>query len=67
MAGVFISYRKNDTGGWAGRLKDHLEMRFGASQIKQDVDDIQRGAKWLAWITSEVAHADAVVVIIGPR
>jgi tetratricopeptide (TPR) repeat protein len=67
MAGVFISYRKDDSGGWAGRLKDHLEMRFGASQIKQDVDDIQRGAQWLEWITSEVQQADAVLVIIGPR
>jgi hypothetical protein len=33
MSGVFISYRRSDSGGWAGRLFDHLSMRFGNNLI----------------------------------
>jgi len=67
MAGVFISYRHADSGGWAGRLKDHLEMRFGSDLVWQDVDDIPAGVNWLEQIKSGVEHADVVLVVIGPR
>jgi tetratricopeptide (TPR) repeat protein len=67
MAGVFISYRRADSGGWAGRLKDHLEMRFGSDLVWQDVDDIPPGANWLEQIKSGIEHADSVLVVIGPR
>jgi len=29
MAGIFISYRREDSGGHAGRLYDRLNARFG--------------------------------------
>jgi tetratricopeptide (TPR) repeat protein len=67
MSGVFISYRRADSGGWAGRLKDHLEMRFGADLVWQDVDDIPAGVDWLEQIKRGVDQADAVLVVIGPR
>lgn len=67
MAGVFISYRRADSAGWAGRLKDHLEMRFGADLVWQDVDGIPAGTKWRERITRAVEGADAVLVVIGPR
>jgi hypothetical protein len=40
MAGVFLSYRRNDSGGWAGRLRDHLVLRYGADRVWQDVDHL---------------------------
>lgn len=43
MAGVFISYRRTDGGGWAGRLRDHLTLRFGPNLVFQDVDDLEKG------------------------
>ena len=67
MAGVFISYRRDDSGGWAGRLKDHLEARFGSGLVWQDVDDIPAGVNWLEQIRTGVEHADAVLIVIGPR
>ena len=38
MSGLFISYRRADSAGWAGRLKDHLEARYGADLVWQVVD-----------------------------
>ena len=30
MTAIFLSYRRADTGGYAGRLAEALEKRFGA-------------------------------------
>ena len=43
MTGVFISYRRTDGGGWAGRLNDHLSLRFGSNVVWQDVEDLEVG------------------------
>jgi len=43
MSGVFISYRRDDSAGHAGRLFDHLSSTFGAEGVFMDVDDIRRG------------------------
>jgi tetratricopeptide (TPR) repeat protein len=67
MPGLFINYRRSDSAGWAGRLHDHLEMRFGRTLVWQDVDEIQPGARWLEEIMTAVREADSVLVIIGPR
>lgn len=68
MAGVFLSYRRADSAGWAGRLGDHLATRFGNDlHAWQDVEEILPGANWLDEIKGGLAAADAVLVIIGPR
>lgn len=68
MAGVFLSYRRADSAGWAGRLWDHLATRFGDDlHAWQDVEGILPGANWLDEIKANLAAADAVLVIIGPR
>ncbi len=43
MPSVFISYRRDDSAGFAGRLADALEQRLGAGAVFRDVDDIQPG------------------------
>ena len=35
MAGVFLSYRRSDSGGWAGRFRDHLALRYGKDRVWQ--------------------------------
>ena len=40
MAHIFISYRRDDTGGYAGRLFDRLSTHFGRGNIFMDVDTI---------------------------
>ena len=67
MAGVFLSYRRNDSGGWAGRLRDHLVLRYDEDRVWQDVDDLAVGSDYLPQILKNIAKADAVLIVIGPH
>jgi hypothetical protein len=35
---IFISYRRKDIGGYAGRLYDHLSEKFGQDEVLFDVE-----------------------------
>src|SRR5262249_61435830 len=67
MPGVFLSYRRDDSGGWAGRLRDHLALRYGEDRVWQDVDDLTVGSDYLPHILKNIAAADAVLIVIGPH
>jgi hypothetical protein len=65
MSGIFISYRREDSAPYAGRLYDRLSSRFGAEQVFMDVDDISPGADFATHIDAKVGSCDAMVVVIG--
>jgi tetratricopeptide (TPR) repeat protein len=65
VAGVFISYRRGD-GGWAGRLRDHLQLRFGDNLVWLDVDDIKLGGNFSQEIQKAIRTSDAALLVIGP-
>ena len=67
MAGVFLSYRRTDSAGWAGRLRDHLVLRYGVDSVWQDVDDLTIGSEYLTQILRNIDEADAVLILIGPH
>jgi hypothetical protein len=64
--GIFVSYRRADTAGHAGRLVDQLKTRFG-QDIFLDVDSIRPGANFHEVIAETFAKCGAVVVLIGKR
>lgn len=66
MPSVFVSYRRDDSAGFAGRLTDALEQRLGAGSVFRDVDDIQPGADFEAVIARGLEQVHAVLVVIGP-
>ena len=63
---VFVSYRRNDVGGYAGRLHDGLVQRLGASSVFHDVSVIAPGTDFVELIDLELDRSDAVLVVIGP-
>jgi len=65
MSGIFISYRREDSAPYAGRLYDRLCERFGADRVFMDVDDIPPGADFAAQIGMKVAACDALIAVIG--
>lgn len=65
MSGIFISYRREDSAAYAGRLYDRLSKHFGAEQVFMDVDDIPPGGDFAAHIDAKVASCDAMIVVIG--
>jgi hypothetical protein len=43
MSGIYLSYRRMEAGGHAGRLVDYLSRHFGPSPVFRDIDTIRRG------------------------
>ena len=64
---VFISYRRDDAAGYAGRLEEALEQHLGRGSVFRDVLDIAPGADFVAVIRERLARAHTVLVLIGPR
>lgn len=65
-AKFFISYRRNDSSGSAGRIHDRLEREFGVDLIFMDVDAIPLGVNFIKVLRKEVAKCDVLLAIIGP-
>ena len=64
---VFISYRREDSIGTAGRIRDGLASRFGDVNVFFDVDTIPLGVDFRRHIDRMVAECNAMLVVIGPR
>lgn len=66
MPGIFISYRRDDQAGFAGRLADALASAFGAENVFRDIEDIHPGEDFVAVIDRHLASVDVMLVMIGP-
>jgi hypothetical protein len=63
---VFLSYRRGDAGGYAGRLSDGLLQRLGPRSVFQDVTAINPGQDFTLAIDRALADCDAALAVIGP-
>ena len=66
MPAIFISYRREDSAGYAGRLHEELAERFGPGQVFRDVDTLRPGQDFEDAIRRRLEQCDACVVMIGP-
>ncbi len=64
---IFISYRRDDSAGHAGRVHDRLEQEFGRESLFMDVDAIPLGVDFVERIGAEVAKCTVLLAIIGPN
>lgn len=68
MAGkIFISYRRDDSEGYAGRIYDRLGSHFGYDNIFMDVDMIEPGVDFVDVINDAIKTSDVVMILIGKR
>jgi hypothetical protein len=67
MSGVFISYRREDSSGYAGRLFDILSVRFGRDHTYMDLDTIKGGDNFAAVIEEKISQCDVLLAVIGER
>lgn len=65
MDGIFISYRRNDSAGYAGRLYDRLVAHFGVDRVFMDVEGIEPGTDFVDAIERAIASCRVVIVLIG--
>jgi TIR domain len=62
---IFISYRRDDSGVWAGRLYDRLSQRFGRENAFMNIDTIDPGLDFVEVIQEAVGSCDALIAVIG--
>ncbi len=67
MRSIFISYRREDAEGQAGRLFDDLSAHFGRDAVFMDVAGIKKGLDFRRIIDEHVASCGVLLVIIGKR
>ena len=62
---IFISYRRGDSAGYAGRLHESLERRLGDGHVFRDVDELEPGQDFVDAITARLRECAACLVMIG--
>ncbi len=65
MSRIFVSYRRKDASGHAGRLFDRLCQHFGAKHVFRDVDDLKAGDDFVEALARAVDSADVFILVIG--
>jgi hypothetical protein len=63
--GVFISYRRDETRGYAGRLHDGLSRELGQRKVFIDVDSIAPGANFVHALEGALDRTFVLIVLIG--
>ena len=66
-AGIFISYRREDSRHAAGRLADDLSDAFGGERIFRDIEGIDLGVRFGEALEKALAACSVMLVLIGPR
>ena len=64
---VFISYRRDDTGGHVGRLYDALSAKFGPERLFVDIDHISPGQDFVQVVDDAVTRCTVLLVVMGKQ
>jgi formylglycine-generating enzyme required for sulfatase activity len=67
MAKIFLSYRRQDSAGVAGRIYDRLRQHFGDDAVFMDIDTIPFGEDFREHIGAAVGQCEAVLAVIGSK
>jgi len=65
MSSIFISYRREDSAGHAGRLFDYLRQRSEVGTVFMDVSAIEPGVDFVDSIEQAVGRCDLLLAVIG--
>ena len=64
---IFISYRRDDSAGYAGRLYDRLRGSFDRDHLFMDIDNIPPGHDFVEVLENAIEVCDVVLVLIGKQ
>ena len=65
MSKIFISYRRSDSSGVAGRVYDRLKECFGERNVFRDVDAIAPGQEFAKVIFERIGASNVLIALIG--
>lgn len=67
MTKIFISYRRDDSAGHAGRIYEKLCETFQPDDVFYDTSTITDGAQWDALIRQNLESSKLLIAVIGKR
>jgi formylglycine-generating enzyme required for sulfatase activity len=67
MAGIFISYRRDDSPGDARSIYEGLAGRFGRANVFMDVDNLLAGQRFDRELNKALGRCAVLIAVIGPR
>jgi hypothetical protein len=67
MTGIFVSYRREDSAGWGGRLVADLRRTFPRDPVFFDVVTVRPGEDFIDAVERAIASCSVVLVLIGPK
>lgn len=67
VAGIFVSYRRDDSRDIAGRLVDRLRQDYTDEQLFLDIDAIPPGTNFETVLADRLQNCDVLLAMIGPQ
>lgn len=64
---IFVSYRRQDASGEAGRLVDHLQEIYGEDSVFLDVETLEAGLDFIQAIEKALNSCKVLIAMIGPH
>lgn len=65
MSRIFVSYRRDETSGHAGRLIDRLNGHFGRERVFFDLQTIRPGMDRVKALESALSECSVLIAVIG--
>jgi hypothetical protein len=65
MTKVFISYRRDDSGGYSRAIYQHLVQQFGTNAVFMDLETLKPGRDFADEIKHTLAESRLMLVLIG--
>jgi hypothetical protein len=62
---VFISYRRDESAGYAGRIADSFEEYFGEGKVFRDIDSLEPGLDFSEAIERALESSEVLLAVIG--
>lgn len=64
---IFISYRREDSAGYAQAIYGRLTQKFSEDRVFMDVDTIEPGVDFVRAIEQAVEKCDVLIALVGKR
>ncbi len=65
MTSIFISYRRDDSAGYVGRIYDRLSSQFGKKNVFMDIDNIPPGEVFRDVIENFLDQCQIALIVIN--
>src|SRR5450432_2040953 len=62
---IFVSYRRDDTAIFSGRIFEYLKEHFRKAEIYKDIFSMKGGDRIKVRIEEEIGKADVFLLVIG--